>query len=377
MQSIVKLRSLLLLALGAALGTTAYAQPGDDANPFKKVGPSVPKPVNPFQPLPGQNPTSENDLAARAQRAKAALEKNFPSIRATNAIERERTDPPPYRTWTDTDGHRIDARLAGVFAGIANLVTASGQTFRAPLSRLSKQDQAYLDSVREAASVKRRRSLSPADPQTTSVTQLETLGAAIDQMRRQVGYPFAFTVDRAGKPLLSWRVHLLRHVGGAELYSLFRRDEPWDSPHNLQLLPFMPSMYESTGSTAGPGKTKFLAVRGPRSVITVAKASLGSRGRTEIKRVRADDITDGLENTALVVEVPDEQAIEWTRPDDWDYSQPDMIQQLLSAHPAGFYSVLADGSVAFISNQNAIDTLKRLFDRADGRTLDLKWPKYD
>ncbi len=35
-----------------------------------------------------------------------------------------------------------------------------------------------------------------------------------------------------GKPLLSWRVHILPYLEENELYHQFHLDEPWDSPHN-------------------------------------------------------------------------------------------------------------------------------------------------
>ncbi|MEX0824545.1 MAG: DUF1559 domain-containing protein, partial [Pirellulaceae bacterium] len=46
--------------------------------------------------------------------------------------------------------------------------------------------------------------------------------------------------DDDGKSQLSWRVHLLPFLGEAALFEQFRLDEPWDSPHNLQLAEKMP-----------------------------------------------------------------------------------------------------------------------------------------
>ncbi len=41
---------------------------------------------------------------------------------------------------------------------------------------------------------------------------------------------------------LSWRVHLLPFLGHNALYKQFRLEEPWDSPHNQQLLSSMPRL---------------------------------------------------------------------------------------------------------------------------------------
>jgi len=49
--------------------------------------------------------------------------------------------------------------------------------------------------------------------------------------------------DKAGKPLLSWRVELLPFLEADNLYKILHRDEPWDSPHNLKLLSNMPDVF--------------------------------------------------------------------------------------------------------------------------------------
>jgi hypothetical protein len=53
----------------------------------------------------------------------------------------------------------------------------------------------------------------------------------------------ADVTDKAGKPLLSWRVELLPFLNEDNLYKQLKRDEPWDSPHNLRLLAKMPDVY--------------------------------------------------------------------------------------------------------------------------------------
>src|SRR6185312_11489838 len=54
--------------------------------------------------------------------------------------------------------------------------------------------------------------------------------------------------DKAGKPLLSWRVALLPYLEQVALYNQFHLDEPWDSEHNRKLLPQMPKVYACTGN---------------------------------------------------------------------------------------------------------------------------------
>src|SRR5437879_3096759 len=52
--------------------------------------------------------------------------------------------------------------------------------------------------------------------------------------------PAAVVYGKDGTPLLSWRVSLLPYIEEQELYKQFKLDEPWDSPHNIRLLPHMP-----------------------------------------------------------------------------------------------------------------------------------------
>lgn len=59
--------------------------------------------------------------------------------------------------------------------------------------------------------------------------------------------PLAATVGKNGKALLSWRVELLPYLGEQALYNQFKRDEPWDSPHNKKLLGKMPAIYAPPG----------------------------------------------------------------------------------------------------------------------------------
>ena len=70
-------------------------------------------------------------------------------------------------------------------------------------------------------------------------------------------FPAAYSTDKQGKPLLSWRVKILPLIGQDALYRQFHLDEPWDSEHNKKLIPLMPPVYMAPGSTAGPGKTNY------------------------------------------------------------------------------------------------------------------------
>ncbi|MGN6134387.1 MAG: DUF1559 family PulG-like putative transporter, partial [Aureliella sp.] len=64
---------------------------------------------------------------------------------------------------------------------------------------------------------------------------------------------FPFSADNGDG--LSWRVHLLPLAGRQDLYDKFHLDEPWDSKHNLTLLPEIPGFLHHPADK--PGHTRF------------------------------------------------------------------------------------------------------------------------
>ena len=56
-------------------------------------------------------------------------------------------------------------------------------------------------------------------------------------------FPAQANYDSQGKPLLSWRVHILPYLGEETLYKEFHLQESWDSEHNRSLLARMPAFY--------------------------------------------------------------------------------------------------------------------------------------
>src|SRR5205823_10918869 len=67
----------------------------------------------------------------------------------------------------------------------------------------------------------------------------------------------ALPICKQGKPLLSWRVHLLPFLEQDNLYKQFHLDEPWDSEHNKKLIARMPPVYRSSDKVAADGRTTF------------------------------------------------------------------------------------------------------------------------
>jgi hypothetical protein len=126
---------------------------------------------------------------------------------------------------------------------------------------------------------------------------------------------------------LSWRVHLLPFLEESTLYKQFNLDEPWDSPHNIRLLEYMPSVYQS--SPDDMEQTRFVTAIGDHTLFQGSRRTFAS-------------ITDGTNNTVLVVQGPADESQPWTKPADL---------QIDMEHPGrawgrpsrGIYCVMADG----------------------------------
>jgi prepilin-type processing-associated H-X9-DG protein len=61
------------------------------------------------------------------------------------------------------------------------------------------------------------------------------------------------------------------------------------------------------------------------------------------------EIRDGTSNTIMLLEADDEKAVPWTKPEDWTFNAKKPLAGLGNAHPGGFNTAFADGSVHFIS----------------------------
>jgi len=171
-------------------------------------------------------------------------------------------------------------------------------------------------------------------------------------------FPPAYTADKEGKPLLSWRVMILPYIEQQQLYDEFHLDEPWDSQHNQKLLSRMPQIYSCPGRDAGPPKTHYLTVRGEDTVFPGAE-SVGLR-----------DISDGSANTIMVVEADNARTVPWSAPEDYAYDKNNPAQGLGGMRRGGFLAAFADGSVQMIPPSIDPEMLLRLFQRSDGERID-------
>jgi hypothetical protein len=141
---------------------------------------------------------------------------------------------------------------------------------------------------------------------------LKQIGLGLLNYESKYGcFPPAYAADAKGKPLYSWRVLLMAELDrtdgwfGGWLAGGFRFDEPWDSPNNRKLhnlTPYTVLHCPCDPATAGSTETYFVAVVGPGTVFP-------SDGTSR----RLADVSDGPENTLIVVEVVG-AGIHWMEP---------------------------------------------------------------
>lgn len=165
-----------------------------------------------------------------------------------------------------------------------------------------------------------------------------------------------------GSPLLSWRVLILPYVEQQELYERFRLDEPWDSPHNLALLPLMPKIYAPfDGSEPPEPHATFYQV-----FVGEGAAFEGPKGMR-----LAQDFPDGTSATVLIVEAG--AAVPWTKPDDLPYSPGGPLPKLGGLFKDTIRAALADGSVRSFPRQTSEGTVRAAITRNGGDELGPEW----
>lgn len=114
---------------------------------------------------------------------------------------------------------------------------------------------------------------------------------------------------------LSWRVMILPQLGFTPLFEQFRMDEPWDSPHNLSLLPYMPDVFRDLDDPCDSTTTRVLSVTGPDTAFP--NPHLGPK---------FSNITDDLSSTILFLRAPQSEAVPWTQPSDLNLKRLEMLR---------------------------------------------------
>ena len=169
--------------------------------------------------------------------------------------------------------------------------------------------------------------------------------------------PPAAVVDKAGRPLLSWRVLILPYVEQDTLYRQFKLDEPWDGPTNKTLLDRMPAVFKMPQATkAKATETHYQAFVGKGAAFELIRGT----------RYPAD-FSDGTSNTILVATAA--APVPWTKPDDMAFDPDADMTRLLAYFPDVAHAAMADGSARALSRSISRKTLAGAITRGGGEVL--------
>lgn len=173
-------------------------------------------------------------------------------------------------------------------------------------------------------------------------------------------FPPQASYSADGKPLLSWRVHMLPYLEENELYKQFHLDEPWDSTHNVKLIPLMPKLFHDPSSPMDPtaGKTHYVAPVGKEFIFD----------GTPVGK-KFEQITDGSSLTVMAVQVDDAHAVIWTKPEDLRVADNNPLSGLGGLHPSIFLAGFADGHVRAIEMNIDPTTFRAMLTSAGGERI--------
>jgi prepilin-type processing-associated H-X9-DG protein len=177
---------------------------------------------------------------------------------------------------------------------------------------------------------------------------LKRLAAAMREYESQNGnFPPAYVTDKHGRRMHSWRALLLPYLGHQDLADRYRLDEPWNSPANRAVADLAVAVFQCP---AQPGInrpiTSYMMVVGPHTI------SNGQDSR------RTAEITDGTDNTIMLVEVADSD-VPWAEPKDLQFDEISFkingrkeprTLQIGSHHPHGANIAFCDGTIRFLKN---------------------------
>lgn len=193
-----------------------------------------------------------------------------------------------------------------------------------------------------------------ASRRTQCKNNLKQIGLALyNYQSKYHALPPAYTVDAAGKPLHSWRTLILPWVEQLDLYNMIDLSKPWDDPANAEAYKTVPSVYRCPSVALPPGFTSYLGIVGTNACFHPTAPRAFS------------EMTDGTENTLMVIEVAQEQAVHWMAPQD---ASEEMVLNFGKDgklnHTGGTQAAFADGSVRFLSENLDTETLRALISLA-------------
>lgn len=219
------------------------------------------------------------------------------------------------------------------------------------------------------------RNAREASRRSQCKNNLKQIGLAHHNFQDERGHFTDSIVRLKDRAPYSWRVELLPYIDQAPLFHVYQKAAAWDSPANIEIAqkqiltyscPSLPR--ELDKNAAGHYHTAYAVVTGAGTAFPNGKG------------LKLQQIKDGTSNTVLVVEACGQQIV-WSEPRDIELSslkvgvnlpgtQPNHSPGTWSSfHRGGAHTLLADGSVRFISEKVDPNVTKALLSATGGETI--------
>jgi hypothetical protein len=243
------------------------------------------------------------------------------------------------------------------FQSKANAVALS-----AKLSPAHVQSGLAVSAVLGGMMVPAIQKVRDAADRMTSQNNLKQIGLALHNYHSAMGtLPPAVVRDKNGKALYSWRVLILPYLEQDVIYKNWKKDEPWDSPHNKPLSDVVLKVYTLPGNLDG------VSNRTPYRVFIGKGAGFEELKGQPSKGIRLADITDGTSNTIAVVEAT--ETVPWAKPEELDFVAGKALPPLGSPWRDGFSATFFDGSVRYILKTIKPQSLQAMITRNGEETI--------
>ena len=202
------------------------------------------------------------------------------------------------------------------------------------------------------------------------INNLKQIGLALQNYHdANKHFPSANTCDQDGKPIFSWRVEILPMMEYGSLYDSLKKDEPWTSPHNANVLSQVqlseyqcPSAHHDNNDCF----TNYIAVIGP-----------GTAWR-EDRTVKLSDLPDNGSHTVMAVQVVN-SGVHWAEPRDLTVDEAlEGLKtrkglRISTPHPSGIPVLFADCTVRYLPAKMPLSLWKKLL---AGEVTDLENIEY-